>query len=165
MGELRAYVVPVATLRDLLTGGDQRARVEELVRRVLPPGPAPRPLGPVFSRVPGTRVVPRDEPTPADLHRLLGGAPVPAGRLPATWRLVEAVAAGLATASTRVRSGRPAGLGPLGLPLAVTDEVVAGTWATAWTSAVPGLASLAEQAGPDPLVVFWTAAEGRGPTG
>ena len=165
VGELRAYVVPVAALRDLLTGEDQQDRARELARRVLPSGPAPEPLGPVFSRVPGTRVVPHDAPTPADLDRLLGGGPVPAGRLPATWRLVEAVAAGLATASTRVPTVRPTGLGPLGLPLAVTDGVAAGTWGPARAAEVPGLAALAERAGPDGRLVFQPAEEGRGPTG
>ncbi|WP_157719705.1 hypothetical protein [Microlunatus sagamiharensis] len=165
MGELRAYVVPVATLRYLLTGTERRERVLGLVRRVLPPASAPAPLGPLFARVPGTRPVPHDEPTPADLDRLLGGEPVPAGRLPATWRLVEAVAAGLATAAARVPSARPTDLRPLGLPLPVTDAVTAGTWTSARTSDVPGLAAIAEQAVPDGLVVFWTADEGRGPTG
>lgn len=165
VGELRAYVVPVAALRDLLTGDDRRERVLGLVRGAVTPRPAPAPLGPLFARVPGTRPVPHDEPTPADLDRLLGGEPVPAGRLPATWRLVEAVAAGLATTSARVPSARPTDLRPLGLPLPVTDVVTAGTWTSARTSYVPGLASIAEQAGPDGLVVFWSAGESRGPTG
>jgi len=163
MGELRAYVVPVAALRDLLTGGGQRDRVGEIVRRALPTGPAPAPLGPVFSRVPGARVVPHDAPTPADLDRLLTGGMVPADRLPATWRLVEAVAADLATASTRVASERPSGLRPLGLALPEPADAAAGTWSADQARVAPGLRDLLKGCAPD-LVVFWSARAGQGPT-
>ena len=168
MGELRAYVLPPGALRGLLTPG-RRELLEELVRAELPPSPPPRPLGPIWSRVPGTSVVRPDDPTPADLDLLLDGAEVPPGRARAAWRLVEAVAAGTATATVRTRTDRPTGLAPLGLPVPAADGLEVGSWTLAEAAAHPGLqvglAGAADRLPPGPgageVVVFWEATAPR----
>ena len=158
MGELRAYAVDLGRLRALLAGGPaERDRVAALVRPVLAPPPAPVPWGPLFRRVPGTPVLREDDPDAADLDRLLGGEPVPAGRVPAAWRLLEAVVAGLATSSTRTAAPRPDDLRPLGAgaPLPSSPGHVAGVWSRTPT---PGaLGDWAAGLSPDAdVVVFWS---------
>ncbi len=166
MGELRAYLLPVRALRALLGAGPgRRGDVEGLVALGLASSPHPEPLGPIFSRVPGAPLVRDDDPTPDDLDRLLEHEVVAPGRARATWRLVEAVAAGTAAASTRATTGRPEGLAPLGLAVPEPDGLVAGSWTLAQASAQPPLsgwlAGAVTPGPPDPtapeVVVFWDA--------
>lgn len=166
MGELRACLLPVWALRALLGAGEaNREYVSELVAHEVAPSPRPEPLGPIFTRVPGAPVVHDDEPTPDDLDRLLARDVVPSSRARATWRLVEAVASGMAASTTRTVTARPAGLAPLGLAVPEPDDLVVGFWTLAQASALPALSRWLEgavaqvPAGSDApqVVVFWEA--------
>ena len=169
VGELRAYALDLAELRAVLDGGpEQRDRAAALVRPVLAPPAAPSPLGPIFTRVPGAPLVRDDDPGPADLDRLLGGEPAPADRVRATWRLAEALVAARSRGAASTPSERPAGLRPPPLTLPAVRDCAAGTWDVDQADARPALRAVADAVRPDPgvaLVVFWSAAAGRGPTG
>lgn len=173
MGELRAYAVDLGRLRALLAGGpDARAEAVALVRPRLAPAPSPPPypvpLGPIFTRVPGARVVRDDDPEPVDLNRLLGGEPVPAERVRATWRLVESLVAGLSVATASTPSARPPGLRPSPVALPALGDAVVGTWAPSRAQDVPALRPVAGAARSTPalaVLVFWSARGGRGPAG
>ena len=169
MGELRAYAVDLARLRVLLDGGPgARDEVVALVGPLLVSGPAPAPLGPIFTRVPGARVVRDDEPARADLDRLLGGEPAPADRVRATWRLVESLVAGLSVATASTPSARPPGLRPSPVALPALGDAVVGTWAPSRAQDVPALRPVAGAARSTPalaVLVFWSARGGRGPAG
>lgn len=139
----RAYALAVAEMRAL--PGANRAyaeRVRALVRQAFG-GPArvtPRDaLGPIHRRVPGTPLVRDDEPTPADLERLLSGEPVPLTRAGATWRLVEAVVAGLAWSSTALPPAGAPPLDPVGLAVPAVAGLTVGWCTTAAASEVDGL--------------------------
>lgn len=150
--ELRAYALPVAELRRTRGAeGVARERLEGLVRAALEPAvPSTRDrLGPIYTRVPGARVIGPDDPTPADLETFLDGRPVGRDRAAATWRLVEVLASGLARTSTGAKVDHaPDGLlAPLGLALPPVPGLVAG-WCSAdaaatladlaaWCSALP----------------------------
>jgi hypothetical protein len=166
VGELRACLLPVRALRALLGAGPaNRAHVRELAAHALTPARRPEPLGPIFTRVPGAPLVRDDEPTPGDLDRLLGGDVVPPDRTRATWRLVEAVASGMAASTTRTMTGRPVGLAPLGLALPQPDDLVVGSWTLTQAAALPSLSSWLDDAvaqvpaGSDApqVIVFWEA--------
>lgn len=170
MGELRAYLLPVRVLRRLLTGRPtEREHVLALVVDSLGPSRRPEPFGPIYTRVPGVAPVPADTPTRDDLERLLGAQTVPPERARATWRLVEAVAAGVARSTTRTANDRPTGLAPLGLAVPAPDGLVVGSWTVSGAAVLPSLSDWLEVAldprpdGPDDpdVVVFWEA----GPTG
>lgn len=166
MGELRACLLPAWALRALLgAGAANRDHVLELAARELTP-PRPQPLGPIYTRVPGAPLVREGDPAPDDVDRLLGqDAAVPLRRARATWRLVEAVAAGMASATLRTTAGRPTGLAPLGLAIPEPDDLVVGSWTLAQASGMPSLSTWLEDAvtqvpagssAPD-VVVFWEA--------
>jgi hypothetical protein len=143
----RAYALAVAELRGLVgPTGTFAQRVRALAEQAFAPDPrplrVPDAIGPLYRRVPGTPVVRADDPTPADLDRLLAGEAVPAERAAATWRLLEAVVAGLAWSSTPVDpAGLPPGLlSPLGLPLPAVGGLTVGWCRVGRAVAVPGLA-------------------------
>ncbi|MGI3786273.1 MAG: hypothetical protein ACRYG2_36475 [Janthinobacterium lividum] len=164
MGDLRACLLPVRVLRALLEAGQAgRERVVELVAQELAPSLRPEPFGPIFTRVPGAPLVHDDDPTPDDLDRLLGQDVVPPRRARATWRLVEAVATGMAASTTRAATDRPVGLAPLGLALPEPDGLVVGSWTLTQASSLPSLSGWLEGAvsrvpagssAPE-VVVFW----------
>lgn len=141
---MRAYAVDAATVRGVAGAtGTQEERLREVARRAF----GPRRLtvrdmvGPIHRRVPGTRVVRADEPTRADLDLLLAGGPVPRERAAATWRLVEALVAGLATTSTRLADVvvPPGLLAPTGLPVPPVDGLHVGWCTREDAAAVAGL--------------------------
>ena len=167
MGELRACLLPAWALRALLGSGPaNREHVLELVARELAPTRRPEPLGPIFTRVPGTTPVRDDEPSLDDVDGLLGPDAVPSGRARATWRLVEAVAAGMAASTIRRVTARPTGLAPLGLAVPEPDDLVVGSWTLAEAAALPSLsgwlAAAEYPAGSDTpdVIVFWAAGPG-----
>jgi hypothetical protein len=133
------------------------------VAHQLAPAPRPKPLGPIFTRVPGTPLVREDDPTPDDLDRLLGQGSVPPSRVRATWRLVEAVATGMALSVTRVTTDRPSGLAPLGLSVPEPDGLVVGSWTLTQASFGPSVSTWLDGAVADlpagssasEVVVFW----------
>jgi hypothetical protein len=166
VGELRACLLPVWALRALLGAGEaNREHVLALVTQELAPPPRPESLGPIFTRVPGASLVRDDDPTPDDLDRLLGQDVVPPARVRATWRLVEAVATGMAASVARATTGRPAGLAPLGLAVPEPDDPVVGFWTLPQASSVPALstwlagaaAEVPEGSSAPEVVVFWHA--------
>jgi hypothetical protein len=135
------------------------------VARELAPPPRPEALGPIFTRVPGTPLVREDDPTPDDLDRLLGQGSVPPRRVRATWRLIEAVATGMAASVARAATDRPTGLAPLGLAVPEPDDLVVGSWTVAQASSVPSVsgwlhgavADLPPGSSTPEVVVFWDA--------
>lgn len=144
VGELRAYALAVTELRAVVGADPVTAdRLRAVAHRVLGPAPtvgAPGPLGPIHRRVPGTPVVRPDDPTPQDLDALLTGAPTPPGRAAATWRLVEALATGLAWSSTVVDGALPSGLlVTVGLDLPAPEGVTLGWCPLDRAADVPGL--------------------------
>lgn len=145
MAGLRAYALAVGELRGVV-GVDPAAagRLRALAGRVLgaaSPAPSARdPLGPLYRRVPGAPVVRPDDPTRRDLDTLLAGLPVPPDRVAATWRLVEALVAGLAWAATDVDAElAPVLLLPVGLPLALPTGVTLAWCPLEAARDVPGL--------------------------
>jgi hypothetical protein len=162
---LRAYLLPARALRALLARPANRDLVVEMVTEQLPPTHPPAPLGPIFTRVPGAPLVRDDAPTRDDVDRLLAQQPVPPDRARATWRVVEAVAAGMAASRALTRDERPVGLAPLGLAVPVPEGLVVGSWTPAQAAALPSLSPWLEDAheqvpagsdAPD-VVVFWWA--------
>ena len=107
--------------------------------------------------MPGTALLRPDDPTPADLDVLLAGRGVPTARAAATWRLLEAAAAGLAWATTHVTDAElPVGLlAPVDLPVPAVAGLTVAWCPLATAAAVPGLR--AWLAGSD----AWTAAADR----
>jgi hypothetical protein len=147
VAELRAYALAAAELRSLAGAtGRWGEDLRTLARQASAMDAwAPRArdvLGPIYRRVPGTRVVHDDDLTPADLDALLAGGPVPPSRTAATWRLVEALVAGLAWSSTRVPDvDLPRGLlHPSGLPVPAVDALLVGWCPAGSAAAVPALA-------------------------
>lgn len=146
MGELRAYALAVAELRGLMgaTGG-RAEEVRALAREAYAPPAGPRAvhdlIGPLYRRVPGTPVLRVDDPGPEDLDVLLAGTPVAPVRAAATWRLVEALVAGLAWSATRLADvGPPAGmLAATGLAVPPLAGLVVGWCPVPQAVAVPGL--------------------------
>jgi hypothetical protein len=166
VGHLRACLLPVRALRALLGAGEaNRERITELVAQELAPSPRPRSLGPIFTRVPGAPLLRDDDPTPGDLDRLLGQDAVPPHRARATWRLVEAVATGMATSTASATTGRPVGLAPLGLVVPEPGDLVVGFWTLDQASTVSSLSTWLDGAVADlpagatapEVVVFWDA--------
>lgn len=165
---LRAYLLPARALRTLLATPANRDLVLQLMSEAPAPTRPPRALGPIFTRVPGASSLRADTPTRDDVDRLLAQRPVPPDRARATWRVVEAVAAGTAAATTRTTSGRPAGLAPLGLAVPAPDDLVVGSWTVTEAAALPSLSDWLEPAlgqvpaGPEEpdVIVFWEAGSG-----
>ncbi|WP_139210007.1 hypothetical protein [Microlunatus flavus] len=164
MGQLRAYLLPSWALSALLGRPDNRELVLEAVRPVLPAPRPPEPLGPIFTRVPGTPVLGEGDPTVADVDRLLAATPVPADRARATWLLVEAVASSMAASQARAMTDRPTGLAPLGMAVPDVADVVVGAWTLAqarsqpsttyWLDAV--IDQVPEGSSTPDVVVFWS---------
>ena len=169
MGQLRAYLLPAWALRALLSRPANREHVLDLVRPVLTTPPPPAPLGPIFARVPGTPVIGEDDPTPADLDRLMDAGPVPTGRARATWLLVEAVASGIAASQARAMTDRPTGLAPLGVAVPDVADLVVGVWTLAQAESQPSTTSwldaVADRVPDGPstpdVVVFWSPSDAR----
>ncbi|GAB3922243.1 hypothetical protein GCM10011575_14260 [Microlunatus endophyticus] len=98
MGELRLYAIGIDEVRDMFGAHAELAeRLRGQGHAALLPAPSHASdrqgllsrLGPIFRRVPGTPVLDPDDPTPADLERIITGAFVPAERSIATWRVLE----------------------------------------------------------------------------
>jgi len=148
VGELRAYALGVAELRGVVGATGARAeQVRTLARQAYAPQVRPFAvrdlLGPIYRRVPGAPVLRTDDPTPADLETLLVGGPVPPARSAATWRLLEAVVAGLARSAVRLLDADlPAGLlSRTDLPLPSVEGLDVGWLPLAQAATVPALQS------------------------
>lgn len=146
VGELRAYALAVAELRGVAGATGERAEnVRTLARAAFAPQPVALGvrdlIGPIYRRVPGRPVLRTDDPTPDDLHVLLAGTSVPPERAAATWRLLEAVVAGLAWSSTPLTDPDlpPGLLAPTGLPVPPVDGLTAGWCPLEQAAAVRGL--------------------------
>lgn len=81
---------------------ERAAQLRQIAADVLPPvAPPPQPgllgkLGPMFRRIPGDAPIPPDHPQAADLADQLAGRHSALERLPARWRLLEALIGGTA---------------------------------------------------------------------
>jgi hypothetical protein len=146
VGELRAYALAVTELRDVVGATGARAdHLRTLAHQAFAaqtrPLAVPDLLGPLYRRVPGQPVLRADDPVTDDLDVLLGGHPVPPARAAATWRLVEAMVAGLAWSSTVAATDElpTALLAPVGLTVPAVDGLTVGWCPIERAAVVPGL--------------------------
>ena len=160
MGETRAYALAVSALRAALgAASGERERFRALVRKRLAPAPPTvrDRLGPIHRRVPGAPVVSAADPAPADLEDVLAGGPVAPDRAVPAWHVVEALAAGLASASaTLTVDDVPDGLlAPLALPVPPVAALTV-DWSTlaALRATAPGFAGWADDVETPDVVVF-----------
>jgi hypothetical protein len=109
VGELRLYAIGLDEVRGVFGASTEAApRLRALAAQAFTPVPdAARTgllskLGPIFRRPPTAPVISPTQPEPHDVDVLLAGGYVRPDRTGATWRVLEALVAGLAWGSTRM---------------------------------------------------------------
>lgn len=110
MGELHLYAIGIDEVRDVVGAGPRlREKLWPLAQQAFasPASVSPEStgllgkLGPLFRRPVGAAVIDERQPRPEDFERLLSGQWTLPDRLPATWRLFEALVAAQAWGTMR----------------------------------------------------------------
>lgn len=106
MGVLRLHAVSIDEVRAIVGADpDLRARLEQIATERFHRAEPSRPigllgrLGPLLRRPVDSPVVAEDDPTPADFAALVEGRFLPPERVPASWRLLDELVAGIAWGS------------------------------------------------------------------